>query len=248
MPEVVFHEGPPRKYLVDGVEVPSVTQVLGCLDKPALTWWGMKVGVAGTLELVQRGILNAGVVSPEQAVEQLTAHKLTTNHQRNRAADRGKGVHDALEAYMRDGIVPALADFDPSQHGYVQALAKWLWEVKPEFVKAEVVVGSATYGYAGRYDLLCTLPDEFGGELARCDLKTGKRVYDTAFLQLAAYEEAAIECGEEPSDAQYVIRVGPDGSYEFKRSRVRFEDFRCVLACYQALQRVKAAQKEKVAA
>src|SRR5690242_3907680 len=30
-------------------EVPSVTTVLGVLDKPALPWWGMKCGVEGVL-------------------------------------------------------------------------------------------------------------------------------------------------------------------------------------------------------
>jgi hypothetical protein len=38
-------------------EVPSVTTVLGILDKPGLPWWGMKIGVEGVLELVRRGRL-----------------------------------------------------------------------------------------------------------------------------------------------------------------------------------------------
>jgi len=37
--------------------VPSVTDVLGCLDKPGLPYWGNKVGVDGVLELVRRGLL-----------------------------------------------------------------------------------------------------------------------------------------------------------------------------------------------
>ena len=48
---------PKRKYEIDGVEVPSVTTVLGCLDKPALPYWGNKIGVEGVLELVRRGEL-----------------------------------------------------------------------------------------------------------------------------------------------------------------------------------------------
>lgn len=38
-------------------EVPSVTTVLGVLDKPALPWWGMQQGVEGVLELVRRRVL-----------------------------------------------------------------------------------------------------------------------------------------------------------------------------------------------
>lgn len=236
MPEVVYQEGPPRLYTVDGVVVPSVTQVLGCLDKPALPWWGMTIGVEGVCTLAQNGV-DLDWADPKSIVSELTAHKITVNHQRDKAASRGKDVHDALEAYMTDGVVPSLAAFPESERGYVQALAKWLWEIKPEFVRAEVIVGSARYGYAGRYDLLCRIGDD---ELVRCDLKTGRKIYEPAHLQLAAYEEAAIECGEDPSDAQYILRVGADANYEFVRSRATFEDFRAVLECYQALRRVKA--------
>jgi hypothetical protein len=249
LPRVEFFEGPPRKYLVDGVETPSVTQVLGVLDKSGpLMWWAWQLGIQDFCELAAEDGELPDISDWRNVEAWLKAAKRTPNHRRDKAADRGKDVHDALEAYMRDGIVPALADFPESQHGYVQALAKWLFEYQPEFVKAEVVVGSRIYGYAGRYDLLCRLSDDFGGQLLRVDLKTGKRIYDNAFIQLAAYEEAAIECGEEPSDDQYVLRVGPDGEYQFTKSCATFEDFRCVLACYQALQRVKAARKQKVVA
>ena len=245
-PSVEFHEGPPRKYLVDGVEVPSVTTVLGCLEKPALPWWGMKTGVQGVCELARRGRLTSVLDwadNPDEVVSALTAHKLTVNHKRDRAATRGTNVHDALEAYADLGTIPRLDAFPESEQGYVRGLAKWLYEARPEFLKTEVIVGSARFGYAGRYDLLCRLPDDFGGELVRVDLKTSGRVYESMFLQLAAYEEAAVECGEDPSDAQYVLRVGADGTYEFVRSCATFQDFADVLRCYQALQRVKAASK-----
>lgn len=38
-------------------EVPSVTTVLGVLDKPGLPFWGNKIGVEGVAELVRRGEL-----------------------------------------------------------------------------------------------------------------------------------------------------------------------------------------------
>ena len=42
-------------YQIDGKPVPSVTQILGVLDKPGLPWWGMKVGVAGVCALIDNG-------------------------------------------------------------------------------------------------------------------------------------------------------------------------------------------------
>jgi hypothetical protein len=47
----------PRQYWVDGVPVPSVTTVLDILHKPALPYWGNKIGAEGVLELVRRGLL-----------------------------------------------------------------------------------------------------------------------------------------------------------------------------------------------
>lgn len=53
----VYYQPDPRLYRVNGVEVPSVTQVLDCLHKPALPYWGNKVGAEGVLELVRMGEL-----------------------------------------------------------------------------------------------------------------------------------------------------------------------------------------------
>lgn len=39
------------------IEVPSVTTVLGVLDKPGLPYWGNKIGVDGVMDLVRLGLL-----------------------------------------------------------------------------------------------------------------------------------------------------------------------------------------------
>jgi hypothetical protein len=49
------------------------------------------------------------------------------------------------------------------------------------------------------------------------DLKTSKGVYpESHFRQLAAYERAGVECGEDPTDSQGIVRLASDGSYEIK--------------------------------
>lgn len=51
-----FTEKPYRTYKIDGLKVPSVTQILGILDKPALKYWAQKEAVRGVCELaVQYG-------------------------------------------------------------------------------------------------------------------------------------------------------------------------------------------------
>lgn len=51
---VDFAEKPYRTYKIDGLKVPSVTQVLGLLDKPALKWWAQKEAVRGVCELAMQ--------------------------------------------------------------------------------------------------------------------------------------------------------------------------------------------------
>lgn len=244
-PVVEFQAEPRRRYLVDGEPVPSVTQILGVLDKPALVWWAMRVGVEGACELQESGSLPA---DPDLAVKALTARKLTVNHVKTKAATRGTSLHDALEAYMRDGSVPMPAGFPEEDRGYVRALARAMLDLRPEPLRTEVIVGSAEHGYGGRYDLLC----EMGDRTLRVDLKTGKRVYETAHLQLAAYELAAVEMGEEPTDEQAVLRLGEDGEYEFVVSRAAPADFLAVKAAFDAVQglkrEIREAAKAKVAA
>ena len=63
--EVAYSPSPRRHYKVYDAgkpevgwqEVPSVTEVLKCLDKPGLPFWGNKIGAEGVLELVRRGLL-----------------------------------------------------------------------------------------------------------------------------------------------------------------------------------------------
>jgi hypothetical protein len=54
--EIAYHD-PTHTYKIDGEPVPSVSTVLNALDKPALVWWGMKVGAAGVESLFDRGKL-----------------------------------------------------------------------------------------------------------------------------------------------------------------------------------------------
>lgn len=239
-PVIEFHETPRRHYKLDGEQVPSVTQILGCLAKPALTWWGMQVGVKGLCHLHQVGA-EIPWDDPDGACKLLTEHKLTVNHVRDQAATRGKSVHDALEAYATSGTVPRPSAFPAEDRGFVQALAKALMELQPECLATEVMVGSTEHGFAGRYDLRCNID----GAHVRLDLKTGKRVYDEALLQLAAYELASIEMGEDPSEKRLVLRLDQAGDFEVVESHATPDMFLGIKRAYDAIQALKDARPRK---
>jgi hypothetical protein len=277
--EVKYTPPPKRQYEIclGGDEwraVPSVTQVLNVLSKDALPWWGMKVGAEGVQTLCHKGLIrdyggsnigdeytpNIYDLDVDGIVALLTEHKLTVNHVRDKAGDRGQAVHDALEAWARHGHIPDPSIYPEEQEGYVRGLVAFLKDVptaEPE--GAEVLVASAEYGYAGRYDLRLKTNAEHEVVVRRtatkvrkrtlpagrylCDLKTSKNVYGSHVRQLEAYEQASIESGYEPTDGRGVLLVTPDGGYELKRSWATFEDFRVVLDVWNSEQEMAKRKK-----
>ena len=78
------------------------------------------------------------------------------------------------------------------------------------------------------------------------DLKTSKRVYETHFLQLEAYEQASVECGYGPTDHRGVIHVTEDGRYEFVlNTDWTFEDFKSVRQTYSVMHQREQIRNER---
>lgn len=273
--KVEYGVEPKRHYLVNGIEVPSVTAVLDVLSKDGLQWWGMKVGVAGVLELAKMAVLvpsdfmlsqldgtNTDAWGVEEIVEALSRERLTVNHVRDKAGDRGQAVHDAFELWATAQTPIDLSLFPEEQLGYAKGLKQFLDDVKPRAIASEVMVGSVEYGFAGRYDIRFEIHEECqvvykntpkrGAHYATLkpgiylgDLKTSKGIYHLKHdRQLEAYELASVECGYEPTDARGVIHVSADGTYEFSRSTATAEDFLAVLEVWKSDQSMKARKKE----
>lgn len=242
----------PRGYTLNGTPVPSVTNVLRILDKPAIAWWSMCVGIEGFIELVDRYDWREGGL-PEQlttpsVIEMFKREGLHVNAVRNKAGTRGQAAHTALERLVVEGKVPDPREFPPADRGFVRALTEWHKTYEPEVVLSEVMVGSEEHGYAGRFDLLARIDTD----LYLLDLKTtGKappRIYDEALLQLAAYALACEESGYPTPDKKVVVCVAPDGSYAVKESLCQPEHFLSILAAWWAVNDVKTLHTEAKAA
>jgi len=241
-------DDPPQRrlYRVNSIEVPGNTTVLDVLDSSGpLIWWGQKVGVAGALTWMGHGdapelIAPYSGLGPDDPavlslVDWMTAQQITTNHQRDKAADRGTNVHKALERWCETGVMPEPDDFPDHERGYVVALVAYLTDTQGavdfDSIQSEVMVGSAEHLFAGRYDLRMTLtkPCEMvvriypkakpkvmeipAGRYLK-DAKTSSGVYDKHFLQLEGYEGASLECGYDPTDYRAVLHLADDGRYE----------------------------------
>lgn len=253
----VSYRPEPRTYWVDGVEVPSVTQVLDILHKPALTWWGQKVAIAGVGQLLHEGMEGEETKTlydellmqdVDSVLKRLTAAKLTVNHVRDQAATRGSSVHQAFEDYYAHGIEPNPANYPPQEEGYVRGLIKFIEEVPLLRIETELMVGSKRHGYAGRLDLIAYLQEAWqvktGPRTTRYlpegqgiwDVKTSKSVYLSHKLQLSGYRESVEECGYGRSDYEVVILLRDNGTYDLILNDTKPYQFLSVLETYKALR------------
>lgn len=278
--EVLYSWAPRRLYRVrhpkylaaaEWTECPSVTTVLGVLDKSGpLTWWAQGVAVDGVRELFARGEMDSiGLqqVATKEIVDLLVTHRLSVNHIKNSAADRGVNVHGALEDWFSNASIPTEKgieqDWPENERGYIRGLTEFLLAIDRHNAvaeHAELMVGSLQHQYAGRFDLVLTLSkpvevvtkiypkrkpriEEIPAGRYLLDLKTSKRVYETHYLQLEAYEAAAVECGYQPTDYRGVVHVTADGRYELALNKDwTFGDFLSVRACYQTMHERKIVQ------
>lgn len=272
---IEYEAAPRRLYRVrrgseEWREAVSVTTSLDCLNKAGLPWWGMQQGVEGFIELVNRNFILASesglwamgehqweAATVKNVVPLLTKNKLTVNHVRDKAGDRGQTVHDALEKWVEDRTMPVPEFYPETEQGYVRGLLAFLGDLgEVKTAEGEVMVASVEHLFAGRYDLEAVLHESNlvtkiaspGGKRAEVrqtfsgrtllDLKTSKGVYTTHHLQLAAYEGARLECGYPKTQQQLVVHVSDDGTYEAVPSRATFEDFLAVLAVYNTVERI----------
>lgn len=226
-----------RRHKIDGKPAPSVTQILGILDKPGLSWWGWKIACDGVAAMVEDDwpVANSG-----QAIQDdLKSRKDTPNHQLSSAGNRGSVVHNAAEVWAKDGEVPNPSNFEEEHRGYIQALAKWISDDEPHFIETEVVIASRKHGYVGKFDFLARVADH----MVIGDYKTSKAIYKEAHLQLAAYQLASDEMGRDPVDKLLVIRLGDDGEYQIAESKAKGKDFLAVKAAYDAVKALEKAVK-----
>ena len=123
---------------------------------------------------------------------------------RDRAADAGTRVHDACEQLVAGVALHHLA-YQPGEWSKINSFVTWYTQFKPDrYVGSEVTVWSKTHGYAGTADAII----EKDGKRYLIDYKTGKGLYPTYWLQLAAYKQAYEELGYGRIDGVGILHLG----------------------------------------
>ena len=205
----------------DGQLVPSITNVLGVLNKPALPRWAAKV-------VAEQAVAMRDSLPKLDEAEAVDLLKGAPWRSSGRAADRGTTIHAYLEAKLQ-GLDPHEISGEAAR--YRKAADAFLEEWNPKPLAIELTVFGD--GYAGTGDLWATLNN---GAVAVLDYKTSKAIYPEAALQLSALARADVTPDGTLApvvDEAWVVRIGEDG-YETKRVADLDYNYAAFRACLQA--------------
>ncbi len=201
-----------RFYHVDGVDYPSVTHILSCLNKPALVNWAASEErklVSAVAADVHQEFAELKVTDRAKYLALLETRLGTEKAHRKTlaaASDIGTQVHHLIEWQMRKQlhlpVGPSPVVSDDAQWA-VMAFEDWATAVQLEPLAVERIVYSASHGYAGTLDLLARVE----GVVTVVDFKTGKAVYPEAFLQNVAYQMAVGELGIDQPQRGVIVRL-----------------------------------------
>jgi hypothetical protein len=266
-PIIQFNEDK-HTYTVDGDPYPSVTQILDKVTpKDALPWWGMRVGIGAVVQMLQTGKISWPSLSAQVYDEILTGvpvegpkkknrrgvdkveiealvieNKLSTNHVRDKAADRGTEIHEAINIAGVEQRLPDITTFTEEMRPYIQAFSRWWLDQDPELLEMELLVcdRDVTRRFAGRLDLIGAISDQ------RCliDFKTSKAIYESHKEQVKMYELGYLHCGGEPVDRLVVVQLGPDGQYSMEDSYVSEDTVVHACGLYYAREADKARSQK----
>jgi hypothetical protein len=229
-----------------GLRCPGMSTIGGAFpdDKRGLMYWVESMSLEGVARLSAAQI---SVPSDPYALRGILEQRgLRWEQIRDKAAERGTNIHvRVLEALARGDEIPDLADLEPDEQGYGQAVFRWWEHRKPSPLQVEQEVLSVEYRCAGRFDLRCIIeaPTERCHGTGIVDLKTAKRPYASDHIQLRGYDIAARECGIGEQDWLMVLQVCPDGEYVEHYCAAEREDFMLALRSYEAKKRVDRAMK-----
>lgn len=168
------NHGRGHSYTIDGFPADGVTTILNALPKQ-LTQWSSDIAANYAVEHWEE-------LTGESMTKRLDRIRYAHRDALSAAGLRGTQIHALGERLSHGAAVEV-----PDEHrGPVEAYARFLdrWEIEP--IATESPVANTEYLYGGTTDLTATIGARDGAR-ALIDIKTGKGVYESTVLQLAAY-------------------------------------------------------------
>lgn len=195
-----------HQYKVNGEVIPSVTGVLGVINKPALLFWA-----ANQAADYFKSQVEPGKSYDELQLESIWANAKKAHTQKKvEAGNLGTLVHKWVEGFIKQEN-PAMPVNEQAQ-GSIKRFLGWVEQHHVKFLASEQPCFSRKYKYAGTIDGICV----YENQMYIFDLKTSSGIWDEYLMQVAAYKQARTE--EYPSEKYagcIILRVGKeDGDLE----------------------------------
>jgi len=198
--------------LPDGTKLPSVTNILSVIGKPALITWSANVERELVIQAAANLYLDVHGTPPMSRMAFITTLQSRIGAERagqkelNKAGEIGSQIHAMIEWDLRCKMLEKVG---PSPHVCDKAMWAYMsWQdwaksvhLKPIYI--EQTVWSRTHGYAGTLDLLA----EVNGVETVLDWKSGKAVYMESHLQNGAYRQAIREMGHADPKQGLIVRL-----------------------------------------
>lgn len=219
----------------------GVTTVIGILDKPQLVQWSANV----TNEAWIAGLTSTKKID-ELVLKRLSKEApLAWRMKRDAAGDVGTLIHAWIELYINyklgKGEKPELPENNIISTSVIKFL-EWERDGGITFIETEKKCYSLKHNIAGTCDFLYKTKE---GKLGIGDIKSSKGIYDSFFLQVAAYrymiEEEAMCSGQPVSyEEMTIVRVGKDdGALQVKQVGDYQKYLRAFLACSVLYRTIK---------
>lgn len=224
-----------RRYLLDSVQVPGVTDIVATLDKPGVNYWRADHAARGAVAAERGGHLVD--VPSEEIVKRLRALGLGPDAIADEAAARGTALHVGMHELATTGEPPNPKDYPAEWRPWLRGASNAWLRLDPEVIASEFMVANTVGQYAGRPDLLCRSE----GLRTLVDYKSGKGVvYDTAHYQTRAYGECLEECGYGRAERIVIIGIDDRGGAELIDCEVTALDWNALLHVYRSRKRVNS--------
>lgn len=225
----------------NGKLIISVTKVTGVIDKPALKFWAVNLGVDFLLKNIDK--LKADI---EGKVIQKLIEESKKAHTKflQKAATSGTLVHEWAEGFIKaktEKDIPPMPK-DIQVHNGVMAFLNWIDEYNVKFLSSERHIYSKKYGYAGIMDAEAIIK----GKKCVVDFKTSSAIYPEMRFQVAAYQAAMEEeTGKEYTGNKVLARFDKNtGEFEAHEFGDHKKDFKAFVAALTLQKRLLELKKK----
>lgn len=199
------------------INAPSITTVLGVINKPMLMQWAVNQAI----NHLQSRLFDGGEFSELDISLFLEEAKYAHRAVKEKAGSIGTAAHNWLEDFWHQKMqttasgetfaIPPLPE-DPQVRNCVEAAIKWMaaHDIKPLLIEKPVY--SRIYQVAGRMDKLARID----GRLAVVDWKSSTGLWPEYKLQTAAYASIYMEeFPEQKIEDRWLVKLGKyDGEFE----------------------------------